>query len=221
MVNADALCIYFGGALFSHKELIGNELLAEAIESHSDYMLRCSLPQRLEVAQGRSVDVRNQDLLQLVVSDLALFNFNGTELDSGTVVEFIMAKMLDIPAVILRTDFRGGGDQPEGADKWNLMCSGYPRTKVIIRNAMALYHQARSDSPSLQDLLRAVYQPLAAEVTEGLRTVQKEPSLFAGDTERARRLYEWALTFPGGGLAMDAQKLNSIIERKALRGLLR
>ena len=52
-------------------------------------------------------------------------------LDSGTVVEFVYAKLLDIPAVILRTDFRGGGDQDTDGDAWNLMVSFYPRTRNV------------------------------------------------------------------------------------------
>jgi hypothetical protein len=35
-----------------------------------------------------------------------LFLYNGTELDSGTVVEFMFSKFADIPSVIVRTDFR-------------------------------------------------------------------------------------------------------------------
>jgi len=42
----------------------------------------------------------------LLNCDLALFNFDGPELDLGTVVEFLFAKFADIPALILRMDFR-------------------------------------------------------------------------------------------------------------------
>lgn len=87
----------------------------------------------------------------LFESKVAIFAFDGVELDSGTVVEFMQAKALDIPSVVYRTDFRGGsGEQStdmrenkeeEEDNKWNLMVSNYPRTKVIYMNAMAHYQR--------------------------------------------------------------------------------
>ena len=118
--------IYFAGELFDHKHLIGNALLAAHIERLSNGRYRCVLPQDLEQTDSRAVDIRNQDLIGVATCDMALFNFDGSDLDSGTVVEFVYAKLLDIPAVILRTDFRGGGDQDTDGDAWNLMASFYP-----------------------------------------------------------------------------------------------
>ena len=80
----------------------------------------------------------------LVESDVALFAFDGVELDSGTVVEFMAAKMLDKPAVVYRTDFRGGSGEEaihEHSNKWNLMVSFYPRTKIVYLNAMCEYQK--------------------------------------------------------------------------------
>ena len=138
--------IYFAGELFDHKHLIGNSLLADHIERLSGGRYRCVLPQDLEQTDSRAVDIRNQDLLGVATCDCALFNFDGPDLDSGTVVEFVYAKLLDIPAVILRTDFRGGGDQDTDGDAWNLMASFYPRTRNVSLNAMAWYQQARRRS---------------------------------------------------------------------------
>lgn len=72
---------------------------------------------------------------------MALFNFDGAELDSGTVVEFVIAKFADIPAVLLRTDFRRGGDSHR--DPWNLMVSDWPRTEKVIIHSMELYQSIR------------------------------------------------------------------------------
>ena len=52
----------------------------------------------------------------MIECDLALFNFDGTELDSGTVVEFILAKFLDVPSVIMRSDLRSSTEKELGAD---------------------------------------------------------------------------------------------------------
>ena len=122
--------VYFAGALFSYKDLLGNAALASAIDNNSMFNYICVLPQTLEQRDTTPKAIRNQDITTLMSCDVALFNFDGTELDSGTVVEFMIAKMLDIPSIILRTDFRNGGDQK--AEPWNLMLSNYPRTSVIM-----------------------------------------------------------------------------------------
>ncbi|MEM9058500.1 MAG: nucleoside 2-deoxyribosyltransferase, partial [Pseudomonadota bacterium] len=105
-----ALSVYFAGALFSHKDLIGNALVAAAVDRLSDGRYRCLVPQDLEQSSGRAMDIRDQDLRAVIESDLAIFNFDGTDLDSGTVVEFVTAKQLDLPSVLVRSDFRLAGD---------------------------------------------------------------------------------------------------------------
>ena len=47
---------------------------------------------------------------KFVGCDLCILNYDGPELDSGTVVEFMVSKFADIPSVIVRTDFRNAGD---------------------------------------------------------------------------------------------------------------
>ena len=75
-----------------------------------------SCPQDLEQRDIEPMGIRDQDLKAVMECDLALFNFDGSELPPGAVIEYMYAKMLDIPAVILRTDFRHGGDQSPDAD---------------------------------------------------------------------------------------------------------
>jgi hypothetical protein len=196
-----ALSIYFAGALFNHKDLLGNAMLASYIEQEAHGRYVCVLPQHLEQTGTRAVDIRNQDLLQVMTCDLALFNFDGTELDSGTVVEFMLAKFLDIPSVILRSDFRAAGDQGQDGNAWNLMCSFYPRTRIVSCHAMEWYQQAHAAAGTLQDTLPRFYQRLAAVVIENLDAVCREAPLPKGSEADLVRLYQWALCFPGGGLA--------------------
>jgi nucleoside 2-deoxyribosyltransferase len=115
--------VYFGSELFNLKHLIGNAYLAEAIyeKSHGKYL--CMLPQDFEPRGKTPRAIRDQDIRALLNCDLALFNYDGTELDSGTVIEFMIAKFADIPAVILRSDIRRSGDGP---NPWNLMSSFFP-----------------------------------------------------------------------------------------------
>ena len=98
--------IYFAGDLFNHKDLIGNLLLSEAINKNSSGRYVCVVPQHLEQSTSRSVEIRNNDLLQIIKADLILLNFDGTELDSGTVIEFLFAKAcasLNTPLTMLPT----------------------------------------------------------------------------------------------------------------------
>ena len=107
--------VYFAGSLFTHKDLAGNAMLAEEIGRVSGGKFECLLPQNIEHRGSSPKEIRDADISALLSCDLALFNYDGCELDSGTVVEFMFAKFADIPSVLLRTDFRAGGDSGENA----------------------------------------------------------------------------------------------------------
>ena len=234
--------VYFAGDLFDHKHLAGNELLAGAVDRRSGGRYACVLPQDLEQATGRMVDIRNQDLMQVMACDLGLFNFDGTDLDSGTVVEFMMAKMLDIPSVLLRSDFRASGDQEREGDDWNLMCSFYPRSRKVQFNAMAWYQEARKaggpgdggpgdggpgggdqvDGTPAAGWSGRLYDRIADAVIEALDAVRAEPSAFGDDGARIRTVYEWAARFPGSGFdtVCGPGFVEETIARKRRKGLL-
>ncbi|HEX3443327.1 MAG TPA: nucleoside 2-deoxyribosyltransferase, partial [Chthoniobacterales bacterium] len=91
--------IYFAGELFTAKHLIGNSGLAAAIERQSAREFVGRLPQALEQRSISAQQIRDQDLETLIECDLAIFNFDGTEIDSGTVAEFMVAKFADIPSL--------------------------------------------------------------------------------------------------------------------------
>ncbi len=218
---SDALSIYFAGDLFDHKDLIGNALLASYIERESSDQYTCILPQDLEQSSNRKEHIRNQDLKMVMEADLGLFNFDGPDLDSGTVVEFIVAKQLDIPTVILRSDFRSAGDQDAGGDSWNLMCSFYPRNEVISLNGMEWYQNARGDNRPVLDTIDTLYTKLAARIIDGFEVARATPSL-ATDPKLIENLYQWAIRFPGAGLEEFIGNENwvaDIIEKKKRKGL--
>lgn len=214
--------VYFAGDLFDHKHLAGNELLAGAVDRRSGGRYACVLPQDLEQASERMVDIRNQDLMQVMACDLGLFNFDGTDLDSGTVVEFMMAKMLDIPSVLLRSDFRASGDQEREGDPWNLMCSFYPRSRTVRFNAMAWYQEARRDGGAATDWSDRLYGRMADAVIEALDAVRSEPSAFGSDEARISAVYAWAAQFPGSGFDVLCGPgfVEKTIEEKRRKGLL-
>ncbi len=214
--------IYFGGSLFNHKDLTGNALLAKYIEKCSDSRYRCCLPQNVEQHQTTALDIRNKDIAKLIECDLGLFNFDGTELDAGVVVEFMLAKFLDIPAVILRSDFRTCGEKEIGGEDWNFMCSFYPRTQIVQFNAMLSYQEAVEESQTLNETFDIYYTRIARLVLESLDSVRTEQPLLKGNQKKLEILYQWALTFPGGGidkLLSNTSFVDRILAAKIRKGL--
>lgn len=214
--------IYFAGSLFNHKDLTGNALLAEYIQKCSDNKYRCCLPQNVEQHQTTALDIRNKDILKLIECDLGLFNFDGTELDAGVVVEFMLAKFLDMPTVILRSDFRTCGEKEVGGDDWNFMCSFYPRTRVVKFNAIISYQEAVEESQTLSEAIENYYSRIAPLIVESLDSVRTEKPLLKGDRKKLGALYQWALTFPGGEidkLVSGASFVDQIVAAKIRKGL--
>ena len=175
----EPLKIYFAGDLFDSKDLAGNLLMADAVERISGGRYKVMLPQdgECEVVERTSQSIRDADFELLLSCDIIVANFDGTDLDSGTVVEFCFAKMVDMPALLLRTDFRNSGDHtlPDG-EPWNLMCSYYPRTRVLHINAMQYYHDCRNTASGRRDLLEKFYTGIAAGTVENLDAVIREES---------------------------------------------
>lgn len=152
--------VYWAGDLFNFKDLIGNRILADRFNKLACGRWIARLPQDSESNSSRAENIRDDDLELLFTSDAVVANFDGTDLDSGTVVEFCFAKFLDLPTVLLRTDFRKNGDSAaETADPWNLMCSGYPRTLIHCLHSMKELHSKTLDC-FLDDLALAIIEKL-------------------------------------------------------------
>jgi nucleoside 2-deoxyribosyltransferase len=207
---------YHAGELFSLKHLSGNLALAKAIADESGGRYSAILPQNLEVDASRSSAIRDADLLNLLAADVALFDFDGTELDSGTVVEFVVAKFADIPAVLLRTDFRRGGDSHR--DPWNLMVSDWPRTEKVIIHAMELYQSSRPEHGA--DAAEEAIRIVARQVVNAFKVVAEQPPVLPPDLREAA--YRWLSLAPGFGLTLGGieTRLRDILERKINRALL-
>ena len=201
-MDSPVLKIYFAGDLFDAKDLGGNVLLAGKIDKISGGRYKVMLPQNgeCEVRERTSQSIRDADFELLFNCDVIVANFDGPDLDSGTVVEFCFAKMVDMPAVLLRTDFRNSGDHtlPDG-EPWNLMCSHYPRTKVLHINAMMRYHDCLKDCSNNGDLLDRFYSGIAADVVRALDDVVSQKSWLA--QEQVLQQYLMAVKSVGGSLS--------------------
>ena len=208
--------IYFAGDLFDHKDLTGNLMLAAAVEEVSNGRYIVVLPQDHEANNFRNVtEIRDRDFEMLFSCDAVVANFDGNELDSGTVVEFCFAKMLDLPAVLLRTDFRKGGDN--GADPWNLMCSGYPRSSVLLISAMEQYHRLKQTSALAT--VQAMCRDTAKNIVLQLDKLFEEKSHLTA--EDAVAAFSLAVKSAGGTLGMlfPQKRISQIVAEKQQKGV--
>jgi len=202
--------IYFAGSLFNIRELTGNVLLSKSIDEYSGGRYRCILPQDLEQRKKTAKSIRDQDIKAVLEADFILANYDGTELDSGTVVEFMVAKFADIPAVLLRTDFRSGGDAKDG-DPWNLMSSFYPRTIPLVINGMSYYKDFGYDASNWNTSIGVIH---AME-----HLLQEKPPI-TKDLGIQTSIYNWLNTTVGFEEPYTREELDAIIKRKREKGLL-
>lgn len=221
---------YHAGPLFTLAELHTNRLLSQAIHQKSQGRFIPVLPQDLEQRDLSPHSIRDEDLRALVTCDLALFTYDGAELDAGTVVEYMVAKMADIPAVILRSDFRGAGDQGgggTGGDSWNLMSSNWPRTVGVSVDAMVEYksalarsmHEVADATPTNPG--SSMIDEVAQKVVDGFEKVLNEPPRLPKELRGS--VYQWLALMPGfkkGGDDQNAQLLTKLCQDKESKGLL-
>ena len=123
--------------------------------------------------------------------------------------------------MILRSDFRASGDQGQGNDDWNLMCSFFPRVRKIQFNAMDWYQDAFSTDESKDTWPERLYNRIADAILVQLNTVRTDPSSLGGDEELIRTVYDWSTRFPGGGLDLLCGKsfIDEVITNKQRKGL--
>ncbi|GHC12276.1 hypothetical protein GCM10007047_32040 [Cerasicoccus arenae] len=201
---------------------MGNALLAEAISDISDHRFCSVLPQNFPEGKKSLHRVRDDKLLTLLECDLALFNFDGAEIEAGAVVEFMTAKFADIPTVILRTDSRG---QDEGEQHpWSLMMHFFPRTEVEVLNASAIYQNVFEEFPmsAAEDVLieerssevaHTMVRVIAQAVIDAFDRVLETPSRI--EPQEAPHVYSWLARFFGAEIS--SEECNRILQRAMAR----
>jgi nucleoside 2-deoxyribosyltransferase len=241
--------IYAAGGMFNQHELAANVLIKEAVGRLSDGRFLLNLPQSKDLKELDAMEeldaayLRNADLLGVVTADIVLARFDGLELDSGTVVEFTMAKSLGKPAVILRTDFRHlsgvGIEEP-----YNLMARCWPRTVDVhipyLFDYVGLLAEERKalgerliaeghtdESLNFEDILRAElntvqkgFETIANRIIEGLETVIKMDSPYPA--EYREMVYRALRYSPGSGFdqMLTEDELEGVIQRLRRNGTL-
>ena len=218
-MKKEPISIYWAGGLFDYKELLGNLQLGTAVEDVSNGKYKVVFPQNGECETSRDCQcIRNQDLLSVLQSDVILANFDGSDLDSGTVVEFCFAKTLDIPAVLLRTDFRNCGDSDEAP--WNLMCWGWQRTNTLWINSIEEYLHFLQNCDSQSSLGIEWPRAIAAKIIQSLDAVTSQPAWLSMD--QAMEHYRRIIQSAGSGFdkLLSERKLKEILKMKHRHGVL-
>lgn len=229
--------VYSAGGLFTQDELAANVLLKEAVWRLSSGKFQLFLPQSRELQELDRPDVeayiRNTDLLEVVKADIVLVRFDGLELDSGTVVEFVVAKSLGKPTVVLRSDFRRSSCTGL-AEPYNLMAKNWPRNIEVQLDSFRLWadllskeRQVSSDGDMFQAMMRAELgmvktsvDEIAKQVIGGFEAVLEMESPFPHEY---REVVYQALRFsPGSGYSelMTERELDKIVQRLRRNGTL-
>jgi nucleoside 2-deoxyribosyltransferase len=229
--------IYSAGGLFTQDELGTNVMIKEAVWRLSSGKFQIFLPQSREIQEldqpNIEAFIRNTDLLEVVKADIILARFDGLELDSGTVVEYMMAKFLGKPTVILRSDFRSVSFLPL-VEPYNLMVKNWPRTVDIHLNSYRIWaelfaeeRQGSGDSEPLQGMLKAELGTLrksvdevAKQVITALEAVIKMKSLYPPEYQEV--VYQASRFSPGSGFdeLLTTSELDEIMERLRKNGTL-
>lgn len=222
---------YHAGPLFTLGELAANVRLSSYIKKISNNKYQPILPQDLEQRDTSPHSIRDDDIKALLSCDLALFTYDGVELDSGTVVEYMIAKFADIPTVILRSDFRGAGDQVESnGDPWNLMSSFWPRTVGVVVHSMTEYKiglakaiaEAKEARTSDQGEIASSYlvQSTAEKVVNAFNEVVQQPSRLP--KELREPVYQWLALMPAFKAGTDGENVKEmlkLLQEKEQKGL--
>lgn len=185
--------IYSAGGLFTQDELTTNVLIKEAVWRLSGGKFQLVLPQSREMKEldhpNIEAFIRNDDLLQLITADMLLARFDGLELEAGTVVEYMTAKFLGKPTVILRADFRSV-NFIDPCEPYNLMVKNWPRTAQVHLHSYMLWaslmeqqHQeyAEDKSPEAKlkvemGLIQKSVDEIATQVIDAFEEVLEMPS---------------------------------------------
>lgn len=208
---------------------MGNAMLAEAISDLSDRRYCCVLPQNFPERNRTPLEIRDDKLRTLMECDLALFNFDGAEIEAGALAEYMTAKFADMPCVILRTDSRGESD--EVFHPWSPMVQYFPRTEVEVFNAASIYQAVFAEFPMTEaeevlieerssEVSRTMVRVIAQAAVDAFdRAVETPPTMSAED---APAIYRWLSKFfgPVANQEQIESALNYALERKRRRGLL-
>lgn len=178
--------VYAAGGIFTQHELATNVFIKDSVWRQSDGKFELVLPQSKELRESDRPDmaayVRNVDLAHVLKSDLFLARFDGLELDAGTLIEFIVAKFLGKPAVILRCDSRRlGGERID--EPYNLMVKNWPRTTEVHYDSLIKFTAGFAEEWKMVGNVSTVETIIKAERKTVMKGIDKLAQIIIGGLE--------------------------------------
>jgi len=235
--SAKSYTVYAAGGLFTQHDLATNVFIKDSVWRQSNGRFELVLPQSKELRDIDRSDItayiRNIDLLQVVKADIFLARFDGLELDAGTVIEFMFAKFLGKPTVILRCDSRRlGGENLD--EPYNLMVKNWPRTTEIHFDSLYKFTVGFADEweklgntdtfhttikAELQTVMKGIDE-IAQKIIHGLETVLEMKSPYPDEYKEI--VYKVARYSPGGGFEqlLSEEELEALVEKFRKTGTL-
>jgi len=229
--------VYAAGGVFTQHDLATNVFIKDSVWKQSNGKFELVLPQSKELRELDRSDIaayiRNVDLVQVVKADIFLARFDGLELDAGTVIEFMLAKFLGKPAVILRCDSRRlGGENLD--EPYNLMVKNWPRTIEIHFDSLIKFvggfaeeWQMLGKTDAFQAIIQAEFKTvmkgideLAQKIIKGLETVVEMKSPYPDEYREI--VYKAARYSPGSGFEqlLSEEELEELVEKFRKTGTL-
>ena len=206
--------VYAAGGIFTQHDLATNVFIKDSVWRQSNGKFELVLPQSKELREldrpNIAAYIRNVDLVQTIKSDLFLARFDGLELDAGTIIEFMMAKFLGKPTVILRCDSRRlGGDSLD--EPYNLMVKNWPRTTEVHYDSLIKFTGGFAEEwkilgnvSTFQTTIKAELKTvmkgiddIAQKIIGGLETVLEMKSPYPDEYQEL--VYRAARYSPGSG----------------------
>jgi nucleoside 2-deoxyribosyltransferase len=229
--------VYAAGGIFTQHDLATNVFIKDSVWRQSNGKFELVLPQSKELRELDRPDIaayiRNVDLIHVVKSDLLIARFDGLELDAGTVVEFMLAKFLGKPTVILRCDSRllGGESMDE---PYNLMVKNWPRTIEVHYDSLIKFiggfaeeSKMSGSVPTFENTIKAELKmvmrgmdEIAQTIIGGLETVLEMKSPYPDEYQEI--VYKIMRHSPGSGFEqlLSDEDLTTLVRRCRKSGTL-
>ena len=178
--------VYAAGGIFTQHELATNVFIKDSVWRQSNGKFELVLPQSKELRELDRPDlaayIRNVDLVHVVKSDLFLARFDGLELDAGTLIEFMLAKFLGKPTVILRCDSRRlSGENVD--EPYNLMVKNWPRTTEVHYDSLIKFTGGFADEWKLLGNVSIFQTTIKAELKTVMKGIDEIAQIIVGGLE--------------------------------------
>ena len=235
--SSKSYTIYTAGGIFTQHDLATNVFIKDSVWRQSNGKFELVLPQSKELRELDRPDlaayIRNLDLVQVVKADIFLARFDGLELDAGSLIEFMLARFLGKPTVILRCDSRRlGGKNLD--DPYNLMVKNWPRTVEIYFDSLfnfiggfAEEWKLLGNNDTFQTTIKAELKTvkqgideIAQNLIQGFETVLEMKSPYPNEYQEI--VYKATRYTPGGGFdqMLSEEELEGLVKKFRKTGTL-